>query len=336
MRVRMAVAVVVVVVLQGCALFSKKDRPVDRSSEAPDVSTLINAVQRAIDVTAANPNWQGSPLFLRLQHVCKTENEKAEQDHQTKCDGHYSSARAKCAALAGPTAVSICGDYLRQAALACGTAPSDAPACAAAKQVGPITLPSAKLTFSAAAVQDAKLGVKLKLINPSLSRKYGRTSSFEIELIPEPVVSESRLLRNKDIEMDELSALLVAALNTGTSCSAADNGGSGAATATSTDSTDTTRSEALKAAQDVSSLSLVTRSVESAPSNMAPTTRCRLGESPQLIFKGASYALDISYETKKGAEATWSISSLKLVDGTVGISSSKTIGNVLTIELGRQ
>lgn len=338
-----AAAVVMVIALQGCALFSKKDKPVDISKGAPDVSMFIASVQRAIDATEDNPGWQGTTLYKTLLATCKNTREANQLAHKASCDTAYSAARSSCATLSGANVELVCADHFRHAAEQCGSEPESPPECAAAKQVSPITIKSAKLRFSAAAVQEANVGVTLKLINPSLTRKYGRTSSFEIDLIPEPRTA-SRNVADKDAyEMDELAALLFVALNAGASCRAKGQPAENKpllddkikrVSAKSNEDTAAKGLVGMGALPTLNDLKGLYRAVD-YPADY-PAATCEATKTPQLILKGATYALDISYETKNGVVAGWSISSLKLVDGTVGLSSGKTVGNTLTLEIGRQ
>lgn len=286
-------------VLSGCALFSKRDKPVDISKDAPSVEMVIQAVQDAIDSTAKNPGWQGSDLFKQLSATCQAKNKDAKAKHQAACTTQVSDARKACGGFSGATAPALCADHLQAANAYCAKAPGPADECKVAEAVAPITIKSASLKFSAANAQEGSIGASLKLISAAHTRKYGRTSSFEIELIPDPTRQEIRAIDGSNrYNLDELGALLLAALNAGASCTGR------------------------------------TTVRESGVDERRGLT-CELSKAPQLILKSAKFGLDISYTQSSSGEIEWSVSSLKLEDGTAGLSSSRTIGNTLAIELGR-
>lgn len=287
-----------ILALSACGLFSKRDRPVDISKDAPSVEVVIQAVQDAIDSTAANPGWQGSELFKQLSNICQTKNKEAKEKHKAACAGQVDDARKACAGFAGVTAPALCADHLQAANAFCAKAPSPADECKIAEAVAPITIKSATLKFSAANAQEGAIGASLKLISAEYTRKYGRTSSFEIELIPDPTRKFEAFDGTSRYNLDELGALLLAALNAGTSCAER--------TTERTSGVDERRG-----------------------------FTCETSNTPQLILKKAKFALDISYTQSSSGQIKWSVSSLKLDDGTAGISSSRTIGNTLMIELGR-
>jgi hypothetical protein len=295
---RMMVLVGGVLVLSGCALFSKRDKPVDISKDAPSVEIVIQAVQDAIDSTQANPGWQGSDLFKELSDACQTKNNEAKAKHKTACTGQVDNARKACAGFVGATALALCADHLQAANAFCSKAPGPADECKVAEAVAPVTIKSATLKFSAANAQEGSIGASLKLISAAHTRKYGRTSSFEIELIPDPTTDFKALDGTNSYNLDELGALLLAALNAGTRCAA----------------------RTTQRASGVDERRRLT---------------CKTSNAPQLILKSAKFGLDISYTQSSSGEIKWSVSSLKLDDGTAGLSSSRTIGNTLTIELAR-
>ena len=294
----MVTLVGVVLTLSGCALFSKRDKPVDISKDAPSVEMVIQAVQDAIDSTEANSGWQGSDLFKQLSKICQDKNKEAKEKHKAACAGQVDVARKACAGFVGVTAPALCADHLQAANAFCGKAPEQADECKVAEAVAPITIKSATLKFSAANAQEGEIGASLKLISAAHTRKYGRTSSFEIELIPEPILDVKARNGTKSYNLDELGALLLAALNAGTSCT-----------------------------------ERTTKRVLGVDERRGLT--CNTSKAPKLILKSAKFALDISYTQSSSGDIKWSVSSLKLDDGTAGLSSSRTIGNSLTIELAR-
>ncbi len=286
-------------VLSGCALFSKRDKPVDISKDAPSVEMVIQAVQDAIDTTAANTAWQGSEAFQTLSATCQAKNKEEKEKHKASCSAQVTDARKVCAELTGVTAPALCADHLQSANAFCAKTPAPVDECKVAEAVAPITITSATLSFSAANAQEGSIGASLKLISAAHTRKYGRTSSFEIVLIPDPTRDFVGFDKSTRYNLDELGALLLAALNTGTSCEARAGGR------------------------------------ESGVDKNRGLT-CQLSKAPQLILKSAKFGLDISYTQSSSGDIEWSVSSLKLVDGTAGLSSSRTIGNTLAIELGRK
>lgn len=62
---------------------------------------------------------------------------------------------------------------------------------------------------------------------------------------------------------------------------------------------------------------------------------CEIKDAPQLAFRKATYSLDLSYEDSKEVGFKWSISSLKLVDGSFSAGSEYKLGNTLTVEIER-
>jgi hypothetical protein len=71
------------------------------------------------------------------------------------------------------------------------------------------------LADSAAIAQERSIGASLKLISGAHARKQGRTSSFEIELIPDPTRKIHAIDGTNRYNLDKLGALLLAALNAG-------------------------------------------------------------------------------------------------------------------------
>lgn len=297
-RIRTLALVCTVIALSGCALFSKRDKPVDISKDAPSVGVVIQAVQDAIDSTAKNPGWQGSELFKELSRTCQTKSKEAKATHQAACATQVADARKACSGLSGATAPALCADHLQAANVFCGKVPGPADECKVAEAVAPISIKSATLKFSAASAQGGSIAASLKLISAAHTRKYGRTSSFEIELIPDPTREIHAVEGTNRYNLDELGALLLAALNAGASC--------------------TERTTERKSGVDE-----------------GRGLTCELSKAPQLILKSAKFGLDISYTQSSSGEIEWSVSSLKLDDGTAGLSSSRTIGNTLMIELAR-
>lgn len=297
-RIRTLALMSAVLTLSGCALFSKQDKPVDISQNAPSVEVLIQAVQDAIDSTAKNPAWQGSELFQQLSKTCQAKNKQAKAMHQASCATQVADARKACSGFSGVTAPALCADHLQAANVFCGKVPGPADECKLVEAVAPITIKSAALKFSAASAQEGSIGASLKLISAAHTRKYGRTSSFEIELIPDPTREIHAIDGTNRYNLDELGALLLAALNAGASCTE--------------------------------------RTTEREPGvDKDRGLTCEMSKAPQLILKSAKFGLDISYMQSSSGEIKWSVSSLKIDDGTVGLSTSRTIGNTLVIELAR-
>ena len=85
--------VAVLGLLQSCALFSKKDRPVNVAEDAPEVSSVIAQVQAAIDATSQNPAWGETNAYQGHAINCKTENERAKEAHDKSCADAYPAAR---------------------------------------------------------------------------------------------------------------------------------------------------------------------------------------------------------------------------------------------------
>lgn len=297
-HVRTLALVSAVLALSGCALFSKQDKPVDISKGAPSVGVVIQAVQDAIDSTATNRGWQGSELFRQMSSTCQSKNQDARAAHQVDCATQVADARKACGKLSGPTAPALCTDHLQAANIFCSKAPGPADECKMAEAVAPIIIKSATLKFSAANAQEGSIGADLRLISAAHTRKYGRTSSFEIELVPDPTREIHAIDGTNRYNLDELGALLLAALNAGTSC---------------TERT-TKRDSGVDAGRGLT---------------------CELSKAPQLILKSAKFGMDISYTQSSSGEIKWSVSSLRLDEGTAGLSSSRTIGNTLMIELAR-
>jgi len=288
-----------VLLLSGCALFNKRDKPVDISKEAPSVEMVIQAVQDAIDSTAANPGWQGSDVFKELSRTCQSKSKEAKEKHKAFCGVQVADARKACAGFAGATAPALCADHLQEANAFCTKAPTPPDECAVAQAVAPITIKSATLKFSAATAQEGSIGASLKLISAAHTRKYGRTSSFEIELTTDPTRTDVKATDGTNrYNLDELGALLVAALNAGATCT----------------ERKTNRAAGVDQSRGVT---------------------CDMATTPQLMLKSAKFGLDISYTQSSSGEIEWSVSSLRLDDGKAGLSSSRTIGNTLTIELAR-
>ncbi len=213
--------VALLALLPGCALFSKKERPIDIGSDAPNVSDVIAQVQAAIDATAQNPGWQETAEYAKALAECAGEQAAAARRHKAQCDAAYAAARGRCAKETAATAAQLCGDYLREAGVACGAPPVPPPVCAAAEQIGPVRLKSATFKFTAALTKEGNLGGSLKLVTARQARAYGRASSFEIEMVPKPITV---IQKDRDAAtiggLDNLSAILIAALNASTSCEA--------------------------------------------------------------------------------------------------------------------
>ena len=74
--------VALLALLPGCALFSKKERPIDIGSDAPNVSDVIAQVQAAIDATAQNPGWQETAEYAKALAECAGEQAAAARRHR--------------------------------------------------------------------------------------------------------------------------------------------------------------------------------------------------------------------------------------------------------------
>lgn len=213
--------VAVLALFQGCALFSKKERPIDIASDAPSVADVIAQVQAAIDATAQNPGWEDTEDYAKAVAACTDGKKAAAAKHELQCDAVYSNARGLCAEEKAQTAAQLCGDYLREAAAACGSPPAAPPVCAAAEQIGPVRLKSAKFKFTAAVAKEGNLGGALKLVTAKQARSYGRTSSYEIEMVPKPIIVTQKDRGSVTVGgLDNLSAILTSALNAATNCKA--------------------------------------------------------------------------------------------------------------------
>lgn len=299
LKCRILAVVIFTVGSSGCALFSKRDKPIDINNTAPSASLLINAVQAAIDKTADNPGWQGSTAFKKNAQKCQDNNATANTAHDKTCETRVAQARSACKGFTGLTAAALCADYLQSANAFCADTPPKDDACKVAESLAPITIKSATLKFAAAISQEGSLGGELKLLSAKQSRKYGRKSSFDITLVPDPS-NKIQALDGQFLATDlsNLTALLVAALNAGAPCT----------------------QEAASAA---------------AINGDEPKFSCSLSAAPHLILQNASIGFDISYTQSSSAGVKWSVAPLKISNGQAGLSSNNDYGNTLTLELIR-
>lgn len=293
-------AILSAVLLPGCGLFSKKDRPVDINENAPQVQDVLAQVQEAINATAEDPAWGATKAYNDAIAQCSLERKEARKSYAAACDPHRAAARATCASLAGPTASALCESHLAEAESACGAPPGAPAVCAAAQRLGPVRIKSATFRFAAAHSASAEAGGSLLLLSAELARKYGRASTFVIEMIPRPTIGRRTGADGEPLKASDLTAVLVTVLS---------------------------------ASEPVHCVA------ERAPSDPKRPNRCTIPEpspgTPQLILSRASYSVEITYTESKGGGFTWSASALKLSDGTASLGSERSVGNTLTLEFER-
>lgn len=281
--------------LAGCSGLFKRDRPVDINANMPDVARVVASVQAAIDATAANPNWEPTEAFTAASKACEEKRAANEERHGKACAAAYDAARARCRRESGANAQVLCNDHLREAREECGDAPGAPKACAIAAQLRPPQIKVARLQFTAASSSNVDAGASLKLISAKMARKGGRVGSYELVLVPRPQMT--------------------AALQGFTTEGAADERG--------VPSFDT-----LQSALTIALNAAVAR-------ECPPGQECAWQKAPQLVLQSAKYSFEISYEASAGGGFTWTVSPLKITDGSFNIGTQQTLGNVLTVEIAR-
>lgn len=310
MRANAMAFVALLALLQGCALFSKKDRPVNVAVDAPEVSNVIAQVQAAIDATSQNPAWGETPAYQGYAETCDTENAAERKEHDKNCAAAYPAARQQCTKEKGTTAIALCADYLREAAATCARPVKESNACEEAKVLAPVKIRSAKFKFAAATSKSGELGASLKLMTLKQARSYGRSSTYEIELVPRPKDEQLGIFTRKGGETDvfgvgNLTAVLLTALNAADVACVEDNSN---------------------------------RRARAAVLDGEPPKKCTIKadtKAPQLVLKSATYSVEITYTKKTDFGWEWSVSSLKLTGGGGALGSEDKLGNTLTLVLER-
>lgn len=79
----------------------------------------------------------------------------------------------------------------------------------------------------------------------------------------------------------------------------------------------------------------LTVALNAAVAKDCPAGECDWQAAPQLVLQSAKYSFEISYETSAGGGFTWTVSPLKITDGSFNIGSEAKLGNVLTVEITR-
>ncbi len=303
-KARMAVITMCSVLVAGCSGLLKKDRPVDINKNMPEVADVLSAVQASIDSTASNPNWSNSDDFQLLKQQCDLQSNVAKTGYKAVCRQAYDTARVACRNEKGVNAEMLCADHLRQAQGECGSAPPKPQVCEDLAILTPPRISVARLRFTAASSSSVSAGASLKLISAQAARKAGRISSYDIELIPAPRVERyfaafglDEASRNTP-EIPPLVRTLQAAITT-----------------------------ALNAA--------VSRKCSPAARSENRRGDCIWEAVPQLVLKSAKYNFEISYEAGNAGGFKWTVSPLKIADGTFEAGSMNTLGNVLTVEIER-
>ncbi len=296
----MVIGPALIAMLSGCSTLSGKDKPLDINENMPDVSLVIAAVQDAIDKTADNAAWKESSDYRKAMSLCKSQISENQNNYVEECTPAYQEARAKCKRETGATANVLCADYLREAADTCGQKPEAPDVCAAAKQLKPPHIKLAKLDFVAGYNTNLGGGVSLKLISAKAAAEHGLEGTYSIELVPAPLVKRFTTTRSGEqpVTLTPVVQNLAQALTV-----------------------------ALNAA--------VNRNCGTTIPGRSTVLNCEQLDARQLTLKSASYKFSIDYTTSNGVEFGWSISSLKLVDGTFSAGSKRTTGNVLTVEVER-
>ncbi|BDU14911.1 hypothetical protein [Lysobacter auxotrophicus] len=194
----------------GCT-WNTKEKPVDVAADLPSVTFVIAAVQRAIDQTAVDPNWQGDSTFKQVKDNC----DKDEALAKNTCVALKTNAVKECRRDKSGAADAICTDRLVTAAAKCEKA-SQTENCKYVEQMKPPAINNAMLQFTAARSAEVSGGASLKLISAELSRKLGRGSSYEIVLAPMPKPPGMRLMDTAEqpYDLQELTNAILSALST--------------------------------------------------------------------------------------------------------------------------
>ncbi|GEM_PF-3327951 len=343
--IKVAASIAVLSMLSGCVDFSKKNRPVDLQKDAASVPMVIASLQKALDRSGDHLALKPGEAYDSANKACVAQSEEARAQYESRCPGLVHDARRECRDATGPAAVELCKDFLTRAHAQCDAGPRTPKVCADLKLVGPLRIKSATFRFAAATVQSAGAGASLKLLTAEHARAYGRSSSYEVVLVPMPHGTSSISSVTAPGLGDDhplyvpLSNALTAVLDSAVLPQEAAQAKVDAA------AEDTRLSAYLRAvrqaADSAAALSGHAPSVMrvAGPKGATPGLMADFQPTPNagnlLMLNSARFTLDLSYSIKSSGELKWTLSALKLADGTAGASTSSTTGNTLTIEFER-
>ncbi|WP_369975512.1 hypothetical protein [Xanthomonas bundabergensis] len=341
--IKAIVAAIALGLLSGCTLFNTKNGPVDVGRNAASVPMVIASLQRALDASGNHSAFDSGEAYKFADAKCAEETKRAQVDYDLKCPQLVKEARHECNNASGPAAVELCRDFLTRAHAQCDAGASTPKICAEVKRIGPLRIRSATFRFAATTVRTAGAGASLKLLSAKYARVYERASSYEIVMVPMPAAADVDhaipYTSGDDGLYLQLSNALTAVLDAAVlpqeaaaarvAAAAEDEGMSAVARAVK---------QAADRAAKISGLTPAVMRV-TGPKGATPGLMADFQPSknlaPALMLNSARFTLDLNYSTDWSGEFTWTLSALKVADGTAGASSTNTIGNTLTIEFER-